>query len=212
MTPSRNSPVLSLAVGMLVLLGWILDISPLGLAIFAAMATVSLVIVLWWTARFLSKVDRRRQTALALSQSEEGQLLARFAVDHAGDAILWADMEQRFIYANDAACRSLGYNTDEIRNLTIADIVPHDEQQRYNQRLTLLKQGQPAQYESLHRRQDGTRIPVEVSLSYLEHLGKGFICVMAREIEERSSAEEALLRARDEIQRRVEAPSCGRGA
>ncbi|HXH86052.1 MAG TPA: PAS domain S-box protein [Nitrospira sp.] len=196
---------LSLAVGMLALLGWVFDISPLGLAIFAATATVSMVILLWWTARFLSKVDRRRwQTALALSQSEEGQRLAWFAVDHSGDAILWADMKQRFIYANDAACRSLGYNPDEIRNLTIADIVPHDEQQRYMQRLTLLKQGQPAQYESLHRRQDGSRVPVEVSLNYLEHQGKGYICVMARDIEERSSAEEALLRARDEIDRRVE--------
>jgi len=196
---------LSLAVGMLVLLGWAFDNASPGLAILAALGTVSLVILLWWTARFLDEVDRRRrQSTLALSQSEEGQRLVRFALDHAGDAIFWTDMEQRFIYANDAACRSLGYNPDEIRNLTIPDIVPHHDQQCYLQRLTLLKQGLPVQYESLHRRQDGTLIPVEVSLNYLEHEGRGYTCAIVRDITARRRAEEALWRARDEMERRVE--------
>jgi PAS domain S-box-containing protein len=202
---SALAGALSLAVGGLVLLGWAFDNAPLGLAILAATTTVSLVVLLRWTARFLNEVDRRRrQTALALSQSEEGQRLAQFAVDHAGDAILWADMDQRFIYVNDAACRSLGYNPEEIRNLTIADIFPHHDHQRYLQRLTLLKQGRPVQYESLYRRQDGTLIPVEVSLNYLEHEGKGYTCAIVRDITERRLAEEALLRAHDEMERRVE--------
>jgi PAS domain S-box-containing protein len=176
-----------------------------GVAFFATLATATLFLLLWWTAQSLNDADLRRgQTAAALSQSEQRRRLAMFVVDHAGDGILWANMEQRFIYVNESACRSLGYSSDELRGLTIADIVPHHDPERYAERLVLLKQGQAVHYESQHRRKDGTIFPVEVSLNYLEHAGRGFTCAIARDITERKAVEEALQQAREELEHRVE--------
>lgn len=175
-----------------------------GLAIFATLATATMFLLLWWIARSLNDADRRRgQTAAALGQSEQRMRLALFAVDHAGDGIFWADMKQRLIYANDAARRSLGYNSDEIKALTIADIVPHHDPERYAQCLVLLRQGQVVNYESQHRRKDGTIFPVEVSLNYLEHAGRGYTCAIVRDITERKAAETALQQAHEELERRV---------
>ncbi len=176
-----------------------------GLALFATLATVALFALLWRTARSLNEIDRRRgQTAAALNQSEQRRRLALFAVEHAGDGILWANMEQRLIYANEAACRSLGYSPEEIRGLTIADIVPHHDPVQYAQRLVQRKDGQAVHYESRHRRKDGTVFPVEVSLNYLEHAGHGFTCAIVRDITERKVAEEAIRQAREELEHRVE--------
>ncbi len=146
---------------------------------------------------------RHEQIDETRCQNEESNQLARFAVAHAGDTILWADMSQRIRYANDAACRSLGYNPNEILNLAITDFVPCHDAQRYQERLLLLKRGQAVNFESRHRRKDGTVFPVEVSLNYLEQEGRGYTCAIIRDITERKQAEESLRQANIGLERRV---------
>ena len=132
-------------------------------------------------------------------QMESQLRLTQFAVDRAVDAVLWADAAKRFVYANDAACRSLGYTREELLTLHIPDIAPQHDPERFQSRLAAIKHSQSATYESLHRRKDGTEFPVEASIAYLEHEGRGYTCGIVRDITERTRAEQALAEKTSEL-------------
>jgi len=73
----------------------------------------------------------RKQAEEKLYESERRLRLTQFAVDHAADAIFWADDHQRVVYANEAACSSLGYSQEEMQGLTIADIASSHHQNTF---------------------------------------------------------------------------------
>lgn len=141
-----------------------------------------------FAARATSELQRYRAER-AHSESERRLQFTQFAVDHAVDAVFWADDSKRFVYANDAACRSLGYSRDELLALRIPDIAPLHDPVRFQQRLDEVRQGSAATFESVHRRKDGTEFPVEVSVTYLEYEGKGYTCGIARDITDRKRVE-----------------------
>ena len=151
------------------------------MTIFAARATAEL---------------QRQQAETALHESERLLRLTQFAMSHAIDAVLWADDTKRFVYANEAACRSLGYTRAELLALSIPDIAPHHDPIRFQQRLDHMKQGMSATYESVHRRKDGSEFPIEASVTYLEHEGQGYTCGIVRDVSEKKRAEEELQRQR----------------
>ena len=55
-------------------------------------------------------------------QAEKDLQLARFSVEYASDSVLWIRPNAQIIYANRAACQSLGYTLEELRSLTVFDI------------------------------------------------------------------------------------------
>ncbi len=116
--------------------------------------------------------------------------LAQHAVAHASDAVLFADETKRFVYVNDAACRSLGYPREELLSLRIPDIAPRHDPRAFAERTERLRQGAEARYESVHRRKDGTEFPIEISVSCREYQGQPVTCAIARDITERKRVEE----------------------
>src|SRR5262245_12291927 len=64
--------------------------------------------------------DGRRSRRL--SQRDAG-IVSRTLLDGIGDGILVADSRRRYVDANHAACRLLGYTRDEVLRLAIDDIV-----------------------------------------------------------------------------------------
>ncbi|MDO9119453.1 MAG: PAS domain S-box protein [Nitrospira sp.] len=140
--------------------------------------------------------ELQRQRAEAAQRAAESRLrFTQVAVDQSFDGVLWADDSTRFIYANDAVCRSLGYSREEFLGLTIADIAPCHDPERFQQRLDEIKQGGAATYESVHRRKDGSEFPIEISVTYLEYEGTGYTCGFIRDITERQRVEQERLQA-----------------
>ena len=137
-------------------------------------------------------------------ESERRLRFTQFAVDHAEDGILWADDSRRFMYANEAACRLLGYANKELLTLSISDIAPYHDPTRFQQRLDQIKQGTAAIYESIHRRKDGTEFPIEASVTYLEHEGRGYTCGIVRDITQRKRIECERLEALHDLQNIME--------
>ena len=76
--------------------------------------------------------DRRR--------AEEALRFTQFAVDHAGDAAYWLDPEGRFVYANETACKSLGYYHEELFSMTVYDIAPELSKEAWFAQWELLRQ------------------------------------------------------------------------
>jgi PAS domain S-box-containing protein len=156
-----------------------------------------------FAARAAAELQRHRVDE-TLRESERRLRFTQFVVDRAEDGVLWADESKRFIYANEAACRSLGYSKEELLTLSIPDIVPHHDPERFQQRLDSIKQGKAATYASMHRRKDGTEFPIEISVTYLEQEGKGYTCGIVRDITERKRIEQERLQALCDLQNIME--------
>ncbi|MBI2504964.1 MAG: response regulator, partial [Candidatus Latescibacteria bacterium] len=141
-------------------------------------------------ARHLQSLEReiaeRRQAETALR-------LAQFTIENTSEAVFWFGPDGRFFYANEAACRSLGYTREELTSLRITDIDPDFPKEPWEktwQRIRL--QAQPRSPETRHRTKDGRLIPVEIAATYLFFDGREYVCTFARDITARKQLESQL--------------------
>ncbi len=136
-------------------------------------------------------------------RSEEMLRFTQFSVDHAGDAVFWMARDARFFYANEAACRALGYTKKELLALSVHDIDTESPPQRWPETWESVRERGMMAFESTHRRKDGHLFPVEITANFLEYGGRDYICAFARDITDRRQAEQALQEAHDTLERRV---------
>jgi PAS domain S-box-containing protein len=106
----------------------------------------------------------------------------QFAFDHVPEAILVADANKRFRFANQAACQILGYNKEELEALRIPDISPNHDNQRYHDHLNELREGKTLSYYTTHRTKQGENIPVEISVYLLNFHGQEFTCAITKQM------------------------------
>jgi PAS domain S-box-containing protein len=135
--------------------------------------------------------------------TEQQLQMKEFALDQASDAIFLIDANVRFVYVNDAACRSLGYRRDELLGLTPYDIDP-DVTMEYS---TAIREKTRAtdstSLETRHRRRDGSLFPVEIRCSVFEYQGQMMNMALARDITERKHVETEIHRINQELEQRV---------
>lgn len=119
-------------------------------------------------------------------------LFARYALDNAPDTVLWGDSNGAITYANDAACRELGYTHEELRTMHIADINPDIPRETFGQMIEDMRQRGLTRMETWHQRKDGSRFPVDVSSTYLSLDGQDYLCAFVRDMTERQATEAEL--------------------
>ena len=119
----------------------------------------------------------------------------RTALDNSADQIFLIDRNaMRFIDVNETACHDLQYSEDELLNLGPQDIKP------YHTRETLIvefdkiikEQTKTGKIETVHKRKNGSEIPVEVFLRFFKIEGRDVVIATARDITERKKSEIAL--------------------
>jgi len=147
--------------------------------------------VLFYSFRDISE---RKQAGKTLHESEER---FRLLVEQSVDGILVHDAQSRYVDANPAACRMLGYSREEILSLTVADMVEEDEIPRIAPDVDRFASGQtrPSHYRC--RRKDGSIFIGEVTGSQLPD---GLFLGILRDVTERRQAEEALRQSQEEQQ------------
>jgi PAS domain S-box-containing protein len=149
-------------------------------------------------AQMLSDVIERRT-------AEETLRLTQFAVDHAATTIFWIQPDGRFVYVNDAACSHLGYSRDELLAMRVSDIDPDYTLERWPDHWAELKEKGSFVIESRHQRKDGTLVPVEISLSYLDFHGREYEFAFVCDITVRKLAEEKERWAREFLDKMINA-------
>jgi two-component system, cell cycle sensor histidine kinase and response regulator CckA len=131
----------------------------------------------------------------------------RTLVEQAADAIFVHGRDGRFIDVNRRACESLGYQREELLQLSVFDI---DEERTVEKTQLAWGQIQPGEHLTLRGRQtrkDGSTFPVEVRLgSYLEN-GETLYLGLVRDISERERWEEQI----NETSRRLELATTSAG-
>src|ERR687898_75091 len=142
--------------------------------------------------RVTSVIDltERKHQEEALRQSEA---LYRTVVEQAEENIFLVDAKSRRVLdANDALLRSLGYTHDELKEMTLYDIVAHDQESVDLNIGRIMVEGHRSLGERQYRRKDGSLADVEVNVSAVPYNGEKVMCVVAHDVTERKRAERML--------------------
>ena len=122
--------------------------------------------------------------------------LTRFMTDRAHDAIYLLTGDGRIHYANDAACRMLGFDRRALMRLVASDVDPAITPDMWRRVWGALRRRGAVVLPTTHLRRDGTVVPVELSLNLATLEGREYACAIARDVTERRAVEETLERAR----------------
>ncbi len=130
--------------------------------------------------------------------------LTRFSIDHASDAIFWIKPDGHFLYANESACKRLGYTKEEFMALSIKDIDPDvTSVQLVSIGKEVLKTGSHT-FRSHHKTRDGRIFPVEITSNPVSYDQENFVFCFVRDVSERELAEEKLSAERQRFQILIE--------
>jgi PAS domain S-box-containing protein len=120
----------------------------------------------------------------------------RFAIERSIVQIFLLTKDQRIIYANDAACRSLGYTREELTRMSVIDIDPwyHGlNDPELSEIWNRFRETGYGRFETNHRAKDGRVYPVEIHCNFMDFEGMEYSCCFATDISDRKLAEEKLL-------------------
>lgn len=128
----------------------------------------------------------------------ESEARYRAVVEQTTESIYLIDVaSMRFIDANPAYQRLIGYSLAELRSMTLYDVVAHDPASVDAYTRRIVAQGALVLGERYHRRRDGTLVPLEVSAVLIRYHDQAAMCVVARDISARKQAEQALIRSKE---------------
>lgn len=129
--------------------------------------------------------------SFALSKIENAEALyrTRYSIDNITDTVFWVDEDGRFIDVNNAACQNLGYDREDLLSMTIADIDPYFSRASWPLHWQeICRKGMKVIESAFHTRH-GADMPVEAAIHHQQYGGKGYSCLVARNITERKQAE-----------------------
>ena len=137
----------------------------------------------------------------------ESEVKYRRIFENANDMIYTHDLAGNFTSANPATVRTYGYEMDEFVRLDISNMVAPEyvpiAMENLQKKLHGITYTEP--YELLTLSKDGSHVWVEVSSCLISEAGRPVsVQGILRDITERKRAEEALRRARDELEMRVQ--------
>jgi PAS domain S-box-containing protein len=155
---------------------------------------------LFWQGILMDVTERKHQEE-ALRQSEA---LYRTVVEQAEENIFLVDAESRRVLdANDALLRSLGYTEDELIEMTLYDIVAHEQESVDLNIERIMEEGHRSLGERRYRRKDGTLADVEVNVSAVPYNGEKAMCIVAHDVTERKRTERMLEEIREAERNRL---------
>lgn len=125
-------------------------------------------------------------------QVEEQLQLADFSLERSSLGLAWIDRNARILRVNQTACEQRGYSREELLSMHVWDTDPNFPIEAWPQHWQELKEQKTLSFTSQHFRKDGSVLPVEITLNYLEFNGKEYSFACARDISDRKQAEAAL--------------------
>jgi PAS domain S-box-containing protein len=134
-------------------------------------------------------ITERKRAEKALKESE---WLYRTVIEQATENIFLVDAEtRRIMESNPAFQEMLGYTEEELRSMTLYDVVSADRKSIDSNIRRILEQKHRFVGERKFRRKDGSLVDVEVSVSTILRNGRETLCDVAHDITERKRREEA---------------------
>src|SRR5215216_5492958 len=135
-------------------------------------------------------ITERKRAEEALKQSEQ---LYRTVIEQAAENICLVDAEtKRILESNPAFQKTLGYTEEDLRHMTLYDIVAHDRASVDRNMRRVRERKHYYVGERKYRRKDGSLVDVEASGSMILLDGRESLCIVAHDITERARVQELL--------------------
>jgi PAS domain S-box-containing protein len=103
----------------------------------------------------------------------------------------------KFVYANQGALDQTGYSREELLQMTTLDLNPMVKAESIAELFAPLQSGIAIRFETVHQHKNGTLIPVDVQLQFVEIGQIKRLVAMARDITERKRFELSLQQAKE---------------
>ncbi|MEW6718846.1 MAG: PAS domain S-box protein [Thermodesulfobacteriota bacterium] len=129
------------------------------------------------------------QDISAQMQAERSLRRALCVIDGIWDPVYWIGSDGALMYVNDAACRFLGYDRDELLRMTLFDINPRFTKDTFEEYWSNVRKQGRWLVETVQRTRDGRDIPVEAAVNRIHFEDEDFNCSLVRDISERKQAE-----------------------
>ncbi|HOI15262.1 MAG TPA: PocR ligand-binding domain-containing protein [Geobacteraceae bacterium] len=144
------------------------------------------------TAELTLRNEELRLDIVERRRVEEALRISEFCIENAAMSIFRIGSDAKVLYANEQACRSLGYCREELCAMSVYDFDPCFTPSGWAEHRRKVYAEGSRTIETCHRRKDGTVFPVEVTVNYLEYQGTKFSFSFAKDISERKQAEEKI--------------------
>jgi PAS domain S-box-containing protein len=125
---------------------------------------------------------------------EHQRKILQQGIDRSMIGIFQLDDNGRIYYANDFACKSLGYSRKELLKLSVYDIDPTFDVDKWKAHRRKTKTSKVQTIETIHRRKDGSEFPVEITINFVKIEGEFLSFSFAKDISERKKAIAAIRR------------------
>lgn len=108
----------------------------------------------------------------------------------------------KFQYVNRGALQNLGYTLEQMQQMTPLDIKPAFSEASFRALIRPLEEGRQStlNFETVHRRADGSEYPVEVRLQLIGEGDESIFLAVIFDITERKQAEQALRQSEEKLQ------------
>ncbi len=131
------------------------------------------------TERKLAEEEQRR--------AGERRAILELAMNNVEEAAFLLSHEGRFLYVNEAACRSLGYDRSELLRMAVREIDPDFSREVWDR--AFRGDMHSMTLETRHKCKDGRIFPVEIKWIRFEHVGSQYGLALASDISERKREE-----------------------
>jgi PAS domain S-box-containing protein len=137
----------------------------------------------------ISDITDKNKRINELKESEEK---FRLIFENIRDGIVGLNEEGNIEFANITAAKNLGYELDEFLKLNIFDISNIEQENAFKKHFSDMMEGRRLNFESVHRKKDGTLRNVEVLINSFELKEKIMSLAIWHDITDIKRAEEAL--------------------
>ena len=140
-----------------------------------------------------------------IKQANEMQEMLLFALDHSRNPIYIVSHNSQIKFTNKEACVSTGYTRDEFLKMNITDLdtrLADEGIQQFN--ASLWSQKHPVVIETEHTRKDGTKYPVEVTISPFSFKEEDMSLCLVRDLSTSREVENLLMQSEQDFMTFVE--------
>ncbi|OQW93673.1 MAG: hypothetical protein BWK79_09900 [Beggiatoa sp. IS2] len=128
---------------------------------------------------------------------EEKLWMIQYSIDQVTDSIFWMSREGRLMDCNKTAHQKLGYEREELLNLTITDIDPNFFTNLLENRWSERAETRVIQIQSFHRTKIGEMFPVDIMIHDMQFGDHQYFCTWVRDISKLKQAEWQLRQAKE---------------